>query len=244
MPPGGAEPASSSDEPEPPEEEEELPCAGCRCGRGAAGDRGSGQAAARPGELEIGDDRARSRSDEVGRGRDAERSGVDHQVVERRIVGVHTEVVPEEAATLLVLASDHRFGGVVADAERGGGALHAHRVVREHEHAQRALPGQHEAAAAPEDHRVTAPVDRRERLDQPPQVIALPEAAAREAVHHEALRRVAHVLVGTGHHTKGSRTPSRLPAAVAEYLTHRRVRFWEPQAGMLEVDIASGDFFS
>ena len=55
---------------------------------------------------------------------------------------------------------------------------------------------------------------------------------------------VAHVLVGTGHHTKGSRTPSRLPAAVAEYLTHRRVRFWEPQAGMLEVDVASGDFFS
>ena len=52
---------------------------------------------------------------------------------------------------------------------------------------------------------------------------------------------VAHVLVGTGHHTKGSRTPSRLPAAVAEYLTHRRVRFWEPQAGMLEVDVASGD---
>ena len=56
--------------------------------------------------------------------------------------------------------------------------------------------------------------------------------------------RVAHVLVGTGHHTKGSRTPSRLPAAVAEYLAHRRVRFWEPQAGMLEVDVASGDFFS
>ena len=56
--------------------------------------------------------------------------------------------------------------------------------------------------------------------------------------------RVAHVLVGTGHHTKGSRTPSRLPSAVAEYLTHRRVRFWEPQAGMLEVDVTSGDFFS
>ena len=55
---------------------------------------------------------------------------------------------------------------------------------------------------------------------------------------------VAHVLVGTGHHTKGSRTPSRLPAAVAEYLAHKRVRFWEPQAGMLEVDVASGDFFS
>ena len=35
---------------------------------------------------------------------------------------------------------------------------------------------------------------------------------------------VAHVLVGTGHHTKGSRTPSRLPAAVAEYLAHKRVR--------------------
>ena len=55
---------------------------------------------------------------------------------------------------------------------------------------------------------------------------------------------VAHVLVRTGHHTKGSRTPSRLPGAVAEYLAHRRVRFWEPQPGMLEVDVASGDFFS
>jgi hypothetical protein len=51
--------------------------------------------------------------------------------------------------------------------------------------------------------------------------------------------RVVHVLVGTGHHVKGSRTPARLPAAVAEYLSAQRIRFWEPQAGMLEVDVAS-----
>ena len=51
--------------------------------------------------------------------------------------------------------------------------------------------------------------------------------------------RVVHVLVGTGHHVKGSRTPSRLPVAVAEYLSSSRIRFWEPQAGMLEVDVQS-----
>lgn len=51
----------------------------------------------------------------------------------------------------------------------------------------------------------------------------------------------AHVLVGTAAHHKGS---TRLPDAVNEYLTHRRCRFWEPQAGLLEVDVASGDFFT
>lgn len=51
--------------------------------------------------------------------------------------------------------------------------------------------------------------------------------------------RVVHVLVGTGHHVKGSRTPARLPAAVAEFLHASRIRYWEPQAGMLEVDVAS-----
>ena len=51
--------------------------------------------------------------------------------------------------------------------------------------------------------------------------------------------RVVHVLVGTGHHVKGSRTPARLPAAIAEFLHASRIRYWEPQAGMLEVDVAS-----
>jgi hypothetical protein len=62
----------------------------------------------------------------------------------------------------------------------------------------------------------------------------------RELPHCRASgERVVHVLVGTGHHVKGSRTPARLPAAVAEFLHTSRIRFWEPQAGMLEVDIAS-----
>ena len=45
----------------------------------------------------------------------------------------------------------------------------------------------------------------------------------------------AHVLVGTGHHTVGSRTPSRLPVAVETFLHQERWRFSEPQSGLLEV---------
>ena len=50
---------------------------------------------------------------------------------------------------------------------------------------------------------------------------------------------VVHILVGTGHHVKGPRTPARLPAAVAEYLRASQIHFWEPQPGMIEVDVAS-----
>ena len=45
----------------------------------------------------------------------------------------------------------------------------------------------------------------------------------------------AQVLVGTGHHTIGSRTPSRLPVAVENFLHQERWSFSEPQAGHLEV---------
>ena len=45
----------------------------------------------------------------------------------------------------------------------------------------------------------------------------------------------AHVLVGTGHHTVGSRTPSRLPVAVETFLHQERWRFSEPQSGLLQV---------
>ena len=45
----------------------------------------------------------------------------------------------------------------------------------------------------------------------------------------------AHILVGTGHHTVGSRTPSRLPVAVETFLHQERWRFSEPQSGLLQV---------
>lgn len=45
----------------------------------------------------------------------------------------------------------------------------------------------------------------------------------------------AQVLVGTGHHTIGSRTPARLPVAVENFLHQERWSFSEPQAGHLEV---------
>jgi DNA-nicking Smr family endonuclease len=47
-----------------------------------------------------------------------------------------------------------------------------------------------------------------------------------------------HVLVGTGHHTVGSKTPSRLPSAVATLLRDElKLRCREPQAGLLEVTL-------
>lgn len=46
---------------------------------------------------------------------------------------------------------------------------------------------------------------------------------------------LARILVGTGHHTVGSRTPSRLPVAVETFLQEQRWRFSEPQSGLLEV---------
>ena len=45
----------------------------------------------------------------------------------------------------------------------------------------------------------------------------------------------AQVLVGTGHHTVGSRTPSRLPVAVETFLQEQRLGFSEPQSGLLQV---------
>ena len=50
---------------------------------------------------------------------------------------------------------------------------------------------------------------------------------------------VAHVLVGTGHHTKNTHQPAPLAAVVKEFCHHWGLRFWVPQAGMLEVDLSS-----
>ncbi|KAJ4792739.1 CTC-interacting domain 7 [Rhynchospora pubera] len=45
------------------------------------------------------------------------------------------------------------------------------------------------------------------------------------------------VCVGTGHHTKGSRTPARLPMAVEQFLLDQGFHFTQPQAGLLRVSI-------
>lgn len=51
-------------------------------------------------------------------------------------------------------------------------------------------------------------------------------------------REQVYICVGTGHHTKGSRTPSRLPAAVQRYLLEEEhLQYTEPQAGMLRIII-------
>lgn len=51
-------------------------------------------------------------------------------------------------------------------------------------------------------------------------------------------REQVYICVGTGHHTKGSRTPSRLPTAVQRYLIEEEhLQFTEPQPGMLRIII-------
>jgi hypothetical protein len=48
-------------------------------------------------------------------------------------------------------------------------------------------------------------------------------------------REQVFICVGTGHHTKGSRTPARLPIAVQRYLAEEHLPFTETQPGMLRV---------
>lgn len=43
------------------------------------------------------------------------------------------------------------------------------------------------------------------------------------------------ICVGTGHHTKGSRTPARLPVAVEQFLIGEGFQFTQPQPGLLRV---------
>ncbi|CAA2988934.1 Hypothetical predicted protein [Olea europaea subsp. europaea] len=56
--------------------------------------------------------------------------------------------------------------------------------------------------------------------------------AARLANQH----LLVYICVGTGHHTRGSRTPARLPTAVQRYLLEEEgLEFSEPQPGLLQV---------
>ncbi|KAL1199496.1 Polyadenylate-binding protein-interacting protein 7 [Cardamine amara subsp. amara] len=51
-------------------------------------------------------------------------------------------------------------------------------------------------------------------------------------------RLQVYICVGTGHHTRGSRTPARLPVAVQRYLLEEEgLDYAEPQAGLLRVII-------
>jgi len=49
-------------------------------------------------------------------------------------------------------------------------------------------------------------------------------------------RLQVYICVGTGHHTRGSRTPARLPIAVQRYLLEEEgLDFTEPQPGLIRV---------
>lgn len=58
----------------------------------------------------------------------------------------------------------------------------------------------------------------------------------RSAARSVDQRWQVYICVGTGHHTRGSRTPSRLPTAVQRYLLEEEgLDFSEPQPGLLRV---------
>ncbi|KAL6512395.1 hypothetical protein OROHE_020007 [Orobanche hederae] len=64
--------------------------------------------------------------------------------------------------------------------------------------------------------------------------LAVMKNAARSMNQH----LLVYICVGTGHHTRGSRTPARLPTAVQRYLLEEEgLQFAEPQPGLLEVVI-------
>ncbi|CAN6483972.1 unnamed protein product [Victoria cruziana] len=60
----------------------------------------------------------------------------------------------------------------------------------------------------------------------------------RSTARSASQRLQVYICVGTGHHTKGSRTPARLPAAVERYLLEEEhLEFGEQQPGLLRVVI-------
>ncbi|PIN21615.1 hypothetical protein CDL12_05694 [Handroanthus impetiginosus] len=63
-------------------------------------------------------------------------------------------------------------------------------------------------------------------------------AVLRNAARSADQRILAYICVGTGHHTRGSRTPARLPTAVQHYLLEDEgLDYSEPQPGLLRVVI-------
>jgi DNA-nicking Smr family endonuclease len=63
-------------------------------------------------------------------------------------------------------------------------------------------------------------------------------AGLRNTARSIGQRQQVLICVGTGHHTKGARTPARLPAAVERYLLEdEHLDYTEPQPGMLRVSI-------
>lgn len=61
-------------------------------------------------------------------------------------------------------------------------------------------------------------------------------ALLRAAARSEDQRVQVYICVGTGHHTRGSRTPARLPIAVQRYLLEEEsLDYSEPQPGLLRV---------
>ncbi|KAJ8527096.1 hypothetical protein K7X08_029573 [Anisodus acutangulus] len=59
----------------------------------------------------------------------------------------------------------------------------------------------------------------------------------RNAARSADQRIQVYICVGTGHHTKGSRTPARLPISVQRYLLEEGLDYSEPQRGLLRVVI-------
>ncbi|CAN4076735.1 unnamed protein product [Withania somnifera] len=59
----------------------------------------------------------------------------------------------------------------------------------------------------------------------------------RNAARSADQRVQVYICVGTGHHTKGSRTPARLPISVQRYLLEEGLDYSEPQPGLLRVVI-------
>ncbi|KAK6129553.1 hypothetical protein DH2020_036711 [Rehmannia glutinosa] len=61
-------------------------------------------------------------------------------------------------------------------------------------------------------------------------------AVIKNAARSMDQRLLVYICVGTGHHTRGSRTPARLPTAVQRYLLEEEgLDFSEPQPGLLRV---------